>query len=176
MASKEKTARSSMKVKSFSLKSFSLIAGIVAISLASAANIVKADVVTNGNNNPIFEIVQAEIAQAKEKNYEEKWEKLGLTDAQKTELRSIKDSAKQQIQQILTPEQRQQYDNAIKSGQNKRQAFASLNITEQQKTQIKEIKDAKKAQIEALLTPEQKQQLQQMKDNWRSRRQSNNLF
>jgi periplasmic protein CpxP/Spy len=160
-----------MKVKSFSLKSFSLIAGIVAISLASAANIVKADVVTNGNNNPIFE-----IAQAKEKNYEEKWEKLGLTDAQKTELRSIKDSAKQQIQQILTPEQRQQYDNAIKSGQNKRQAFASLNITEQQKTQIKEIKDAKKAQIEALLTPEQKQQLQQMKDNWRSRRQSNNLF
>jgi periplasmic protein CpxP/Spy len=171
MASKEKTARSSMKVKSFSLKSFSLIAGIVAISLASAANIVKADVVTNGNNNPIFE-----IAQAKEKNYEEKWEKLGLTDAQKTELRSIKDSAKQQIQQILTPEQRQQYDNAIKSGQNKRQAFASLNITEQQKTQIKEIKDAKKAQIEALLTPEQKQQLQQMKDNWRSRRQSNNLF
>ncbi len=161
----------SVKAKSFSLKSFSLIAGIVAISLASAANIVKADVVAQVNTNPIVE-----IAQAKEKDYEEKWEKLGLTDAQKTQLRSIKDSAKQEIQQILTPEQRQQYENAIQSGQNKRQAFASLNLTEQQKTQIKEIKDAKKAEIEAVLTPEQKQQLQQMKDNWRSRRQSKNLF
>jgi Spy/CpxP family protein refolding chaperone len=76
-------------------------------------------------------------------------------------MKQIKDVTKAQIEAVLTPEQRVQWQTAKQNGQKMRQVFASLNLTDAQKTRIEEIKNQSKEQMKAILTPEQRQQLEQ---------------
>ncbi|MBD2185032.1 Spy/CpxP family protein refolding chaperone [Planktothrix sp. FACHB-1355] len=82
----------------------------------------------------------------------------GLTDAQKDQLRQIHESTRQQMDAILTAEQREQ----MRTAREQRQR-PSINLTEDQKTRMRTIREDAKKRMEAVLTPEQRQQLEQMR-------------
>ena len=98
--------------------------------------------------------------------------KLNLTEDQKAQMQQIKESARTQMQEILTPEQLEKLEAAKASGQKKREVLRSVNLTDAQKAEMKKVRESRKAQFEAILTDEQKAQLQEMKQNRQNRRRS----
>lgn len=81
--------------------------------------------------------------------HEKMAEKLGLTDDQKTQIKSIHQDAKAQAQ-------------AIKND--------STLTPEQKKAKMKELREQTKTKTEALLTPEQKEKMQQARANHKGKR------
>ncbi|MFM7602624.1 MAG: hypothetical protein ACKO7R_15740 [Pseudanabaena sp.] len=92
----------------------------------------------------------------------ENWKKLNLTEAQKAQMKSIRESAKARSQAVLTAEQRAIMEKARQSGDLKG-VRKSLNLTDAQKQQMKAIAEDTKAQMKNVLTPAQQQQFEQMK-------------
>jgi len=90
------------------------------------------------------------------------WKNLNLTEAQKAQIKTIRESAKTQSQNVLTAEQRAKIAEARQSGDRKG-VRKSLNLTDAQKQQMKAIGESTKAQIKNVLTPAQQQQMEQMK-------------
>jgi periplasmic protein CpxP/Spy len=135
------------------LKKLSLIAAAIALSLTATHEAVKAQ-----TNSPE---PAGQVAPSQKKDA---FEQLGLTDAQKTQLKEIRENSKSQIEAVLTPAQREQLKTSMQSGERKR-GFASLNLTSEQKTQIREIKQSSRQKMQAVLTPEQQEQLKQMRQN-----------
>lgn len=90
-----------------------------------------------------------------------KLNKLNLTPEQQEQMQRIKQSQREQINNILTPEQKARLEAARENRENRRQVFESLNLTEEQQAQIQEVRRASKQQMESILTPEQVQQLRQ---------------
>ncbi|CAN1212996.1 hypothetical protein TUMEXPCC7403_22525 [Tumidithrix helvetica PCC 7403] len=90
------------------------------------------------------------------------WKQLNLTDAQKQQLKTLHENTKQQMQSVLTDDQRAKLAAAIQSGDRKG-AWKSLNLTTEQKQKIRDIRKSSKEQSLAILTPEQKAQLAQMR-------------
>lgn len=101
-----------------------------------------------------------------------KYKGIELTEQQKAQMQAIRKNTSAQIQAILTPQQRQQFQAAMGSGQKRRSAFMDMNLSDQQKSQIREIMQSAKAQAEAVLTPEQRQQLQTVREQKRQQRQN----
>ncbi|MCV3213146.1 hypothetical protein OGM63_06340 [Plectonema radiosum NIES-515] len=154
------------------LKNLSLIAGAIALSLSATPFVVNAQ-----------KISQTPTQVKSDRNGP--FERLGLTDAQKTQIKDIRSNSRAQMEAILTSEQKQQLEAAKQAhqgqsrqergqGQRPKRGFASLNLTEEQKTKMREIRESEKNQIQAILTPEQQQKFQEFKDNMRSRRQRPN--
>jgi periplasmic protein CpxP/Spy len=94
---------------------------------------------------------------------------LNLTEAQKTQMKAIHESAKARRQSVLTPEQRTLIEKARQSGDRKG-VMKSLNLTDAQKQQMKAIAEDTKAQMKNILTPTQQQQLEQMKQQRQANR------
>jgi periplasmic protein CpxP/Spy len=92
------------------------------------------------------------------------WEQLNLSDTQKQQLKTVRDTTKQQIESLLTEEQRAKLAEAKQAGDRKG-AWRSLNLTADQKQKISEIRKRSKEQGLAILTPEQRTQLEQMRAN-----------
>ncbi len=90
--------------------------------------------------------------------------RLNLTDAQKAQMKQIRDTTRQKIDAVLTPEQRQLRDTARQNRQR-----PNLNLSADQKAQIKAIRDQARSQMDALLTPEQRQ----LRDQLRQQHQKN---
>lgn len=90
------------------------------------------------------------------------FKQLNLSDAQKQQLKTIHESSKQQVEGVLTDDQRAKLATAIQSG-NKKGAWKSLNLTSEQKQKIRDIHKSDKEQSLAVLTPEQRTQLQQLR-------------
>lgn len=90
--------------------------------------------------------------------------RLNLTDAQKAQMKQIRDTIRQKIDAILTPEQRQLRDTARQNRQR-----PNLNLSDAQKAQIKSIREDAKRQMDAILTPEQRA----LRDQYRQQRQKN---
>ncbi|WP_103670071.1 Spy/CpxP family protein refolding chaperone [Pseudanabaena sp. BC1403] len=99
----------------------------------------------------------------------EGWKQLNLTEAQKAQMKSIRESAKARSQAVLTAEQRAIMEQARQSGDRKG-VRKSLNLTDAQKQQMKAIAEDTKAQMKNVLTPAQQQQLEQMKQQRQSNR------
>jgi len=97
---------------------------------------------------------------------EMKADQLGLTDTQKAQLKQIRESTRQQVDALLTTEQKEQ----LRVAKQQRQR-PKLTLTEEQKTKMKAIRQAAKAQMDAVYTPEQKQKLQELHQQWQQRRQ-----
>ncbi|AFZ24069.1 P pilus assembly/Cpx signaling pathway, periplasmic inhibitor/zinc-resistance associated protein [Cylindrospermum stagnale PCC 7417] len=164
----EKTTRQSMK-----LKTLSFIAGAIALGLTAIPFAVEAQ---TASSSPLL------IAQAKGRG---PWQKLNLTDAQKSQLKQIRESTRAQIDQVLTAEQKAQLEKLkaerqAQRGQGQRpqqrgergkKGFAALNLSEDQKAQIKKIMESSKQQTQAVFTPEQLEQMKQFRENSRARRQ-----
>lgn len=88
--------------------------------------------------------------------------RLNLTDAQKAQLKQIRESTKSKIRAVLTTEQQTQFDAARQATGKRGGIMKSLNLTSDQKAQIKDIMKASREQMKSVLTPEQQAQLQQM--------------
>ncbi len=143
------------------LKRTSLIlAAILTVGTAGAAF---ANVETSSNNSVV-------VARAKGNKGEGKFNRLNLTDEQKTKMQQIKETARADMEKILTPAQLQQLEAAKASGQKKRGVWRTLNLTDAQKADMKKVRESKKVEIEAILTDEQKATMQEMKQMRQNRR------
>ncbi|MFB2894183.1 hypothetical protein ACE1CI_14830 [Aerosakkonemataceae cyanobacterium BLCC-F50] len=116
-----------------------------------------------------------------------KGNRLNLTDAQKTQMRQIREATRTQIENVLTQEQKdklraareqrrqQRGEQQAQQGGDRRgqrgQVWASLNLTADQQAQIKRIREESRQKMQAVLTPEQQQQMQQMRQERQNRRQ-----
>jgi periplasmic protein CpxP/Spy len=153
------------------LQKLSLIAGAFALSLTAMPFAVKAETISS---SPI-QIAQTPT-QAPRKG-EGKFNRLGLTDAQKAQMAEIRRETKAQMEAILTPQQREQLQTARQNRQGKRQVWRNLNLTDAQRNQMRQIMQTQKSKMEAILTSEQRQRLEefrQNRQNMRSRRQQMN--
>ena len=145
--------------KSDMIKKLSFLAGAIALTLSAIPFAAQAQIDSSE---------QIVVAQRQKRG---DWKnKLNLTDAQKAQMQQIKESARAEMQKILTTEQLEKLEAAKASGEKKRAVWRTLDLTATQKADLKKIKESKKAQIEAILTDEQKAQMQQMRQNRRNGR------
>lgn len=115
-----------------------------------------------------------------------KGNRLNLTDAQKTQMRQIREATRAQIENVLTQEQKDKLRAAMEQRRQQRgqqqaqqqgqrgqrgQVWSSLNLTADQQAQIKRIREESRQKMQAVLTPEQQQQMQQMRQERQNRRQ-----
>jgi periplasmic protein CpxP/Spy len=104
-------------------------------------------------------LAMTHLAQAQELGRDglghDRFEQLDLTEAQSTQLETIRNNTRSQIQAVLTPEQQTTLDNEGPRG------LKSLGFSEDQRSQIRSIREASKEEIGTVLTDEQ-QQLAQM--------------
>lgn len=158
------------------IKLMPMLAGVLVLGAVAAPFAV------NAQANPGAKLLMAQAQEGQRQGKEGKWAKLNLTDAQKQQMRQIKEETRAQIQEVLTPEQRAQMETMKQNrqGQNgqgqARQGrrggvMASLNLTDAQKASIKQIMESQKARMSQVLTAEQRQQMEQMRSQWQQQRQ-----
>ncbi|HEY9652328.1 MAG TPA: hypothetical protein V6C95_16845 [Coleofasciculaceae cyanobacterium] len=143
-----------------------MLAGAIAVTLAAAPFVANAQAITPPAQRLLLAGGKGPGQGA--------WEQLNLTQQQKDQLAQIRQQTRSQIEALLTPEQRQQYQALQENNQGRRGGLRSLNLTEEQKTQVRQIMESAKSQSQAVLTPEQQAQLQQMRQQRRQQRQQQN--
>ena len=98
---------------------------------------------------------------------------LNLTPEQLQQIGQIYINTQQQMEAVLTPEQRSRFRQAIQSGQNPRAAILSLNLRPEQLNRIRSIDQNFQQQVQVKiripLTPEQFQRLQNQFQQQRNR-------
>ena len=102
-------------------------------------------------------------------------QKLNLTDAQKTQLRDLNKSFRQDNAAFFQSfhQTREDYRAAMKAGDTAK--ANSLKATlDSQRTQMKQLRDAQDSKISTILTPDQRAQWQQLKAERAAKRQSEN--
>jgi exopolysaccharide biosynthesis protein len=92
--------------------------------------------------------------------------KLNLSDTQKAAIKKIRESSRQQMEAILSQDQKDQMKLARQNHQRPK-----LNLSDDQKTKLKAIHDDAERQILAQLNEDQKQQYQQLRQQMRLRHQ-----
>lgn len=105
--------------------------------------------------------------------------RLNLTDAQKAQMQKIREETRQQVEAVLTEQQKEQLRQAKQNRQNQQnrqnrqnQRWSQLNLTADQQARMKAIHEEAQRKMEAVLTEQQKQQLQQMRQQKQQRLQS----
>ena len=169
------------------LKSLSLVAGAIALTLTASPFVAKAQN-TSGSTPSGVEAPHNERGHL---------QKLNLSDKQKSQFDAIRSNTQKQIEAILTPEQLKKFQAEQQARQERRQQrlaqgqgqrpqgerpegkrrgdrFADLNLTADQQSQIQKIIESSKQHIQQVLTPEQQQQIKQFRDNHHSHRQQGN--
>ncbi len=99
----------------------------------------------------------------------QKQNRLNLTDDQKAKLKTIRETTRQQIEGVLTAEQRAKLQTDRGQGMKRGQGWKSLNLSADQKARIKQIRQASRSQMESVLTQEQRSQMQQYKSQRRAK-------
>ncbi|NJM48182.1 MAG: P pilus assembly/Cpx signaling pathway, periplasmic inhibitor/zinc-resistance associated protein [Alkalinema sp. RU_4_3] len=114
---------------------------------------------------------QAKRAEGGHPRMERAFKDLNLTEAQKTQMKALRESARTEMEKIFTPEQKAILEAAKKEGRkgDRREVMQSLNLTEAQKTAIKALKEKQRQSFEAILTPEQKAKLEQKRSEMKAR-------
>jgi Spy/CpxP family protein refolding chaperone len=90
---------------------------------------------------------------------------LNLTPEQQAKMQQIRQAEREQMDSILTAEQRSRLETARLNRQDPRQVFESLNLTDEQKARIEQVRRRSREQMDAILTPEQRQQMQQRRQS-----------
>lgn len=85
--------------------------------------------------------------------------RIQLSEQQQQKIASIRANVRDQIKNVLTKQQRDQIESAMKAGQPPQQAFAALQFTQKQQQDLQRIMKSSQEQMEAVLTPAQKQEL-----------------
>ncbi|EKQ70200.1 P pilus assembly/Cpx signaling pathway, periplasmic inhibitor/zinc-resistance associated protein [Leptolyngbyaceae cyanobacterium JSC-12] len=115
--------------------------------------------------------VAAQLENAPMMQNQRGWNKLNLTDAQKAQMKQMREQTQAQIEQILTPEQKAQWQSMKQNGGKKPGRMQSLNLSEAQKQQIRQIRENAKQSMQSILTPEQRAILEQQRQGMQQRRQ-----
>jgi hypothetical protein len=84
-----------------------------------------------------------------------------LSQSQEAQIDQIRAQTRQQVEGILSPEQRNQFKGTLEQGQGLRQAIAAMNLSPEQKSQLRQVFQSTRTQVSGLLTAQQKQQLMQ---------------
>ncbi|NJK59764.1 MAG: hypothetical protein HC918_05250 [Oscillatoriales cyanobacterium SM2_1_8] len=95
-----------------------------------------------------------------------KWAALNLSDAQREQLQQLRAKYRQQMQAILTPEQRAEMEAARAEGRRPN----SLNLSDAQKSQLQALRTQGREEMLAVLTPEQQTTWQNLKAQRGSRK------
>ena len=159
VVSKQKSLDRSMKAKTLSL-----IAGIFALTLTAAPFAAKA----NTTLNPPLKIAQETTTTPPHHHRGGLFAQLGLSDDQKEQIKQIHQQTRQQIKQIIHPDQQQAFKDAMQNHQGFKAARQAMNLTDDQKSQIKQIMESSREQINSVLTPDQQAKLQELRQQWRA--------
>ncbi len=92
---------------------------------------------------------------------EELKEKLDLTSTQERRIRTTFRAAFSQINDIFTPQQKQEMKEAIERGKTIRQIWSEANVSAEQRSQIKQIWQEQRETLQNIFTPEQQEILRQ---------------
>jgi Spy/CpxP family protein refolding chaperone len=84
-----------------------------------------------------------------------------LTPSQQTQLEAMSEQTQSQLENLLTPEQQAQFNNALSQGNGVRFAVQSLNLSFKERRQMTNILQRMRSEIDDILTAEQRQQIQQ---------------
>lgn len=136
------------------LKKVSLIAGIIALILVITPLSVKAET-KSLSPQIVAQVPQIAVLEI-----------LELTEAQKAQFTEIRQNTRGEIQNILNPQQQEQFQVITANMDQRMKAFRALNLNDQQKSQIRNILQSKKSQIQEIFTPEQKQKIQTLRQKW----------
>lgn len=90
---------------------------------------------------------------------------LQLSQQQINTINQIRSITSTQVQNVLTPQQRQYIQTNLQAGRNPQQVFASIRLTQQQQNQIGNIMKNSQALMLRVLTPAQKRALVQWQAN-----------
>lgn len=82
-----------------------------------------------------------------------------LSQQQEAQLQQVRLQTRAQIEQILTPEQRNQFKASLERGEGIQKAIAAMNLSTEQKSQLQTVFRSAREQFGNTLTPEQKQQI-----------------
>lgn len=96
---------------------------------------------------------------------------VSLTQEQQTQLQQLSEQTLPEVTNLLTEEQKTQFQAALAAGKGVRVAVLSVNPSTQQQKQIRGILQAKKTQINKTLTSQQKRQV--MQNLWSLQQQDN---
>ncbi|MBD2040316.1 Spy/CpxP family protein refolding chaperone [Microcoleus sp. FACHB-672] len=91
--------------------------------------------------------------------------RLNLTEEQKEQMKLIKQAEREQMNNILTDEQKARLEAAKGNRENMRQVFESLNLTSEQQAQIQELRRESIEKMKSILTAEQLQQMEQYRQS-----------
>lgn len=144
------------------LKSLSLIAGIISLSLAATPFLVKAQTTSNTS----FKVAQEMPHQGKHHKFADA---LGLTDEQKQKLKEIHEDTKAQKDKILTQAQRDAFKTAMKNHLGRKAAFEAMNLSDQQKSDLKALMKSSRERMNAVLTTDQQAKLKELRQQWHSK-------
>ncbi|AFY99141.1 Spy/CpxP family protein refolding chaperone [Calothrix sp. PCC 6303] len=84
-----------------------------------------------------------------------------LSAKQQQDIEKIRTKVRTQVKNVMTKQQIQQIEAAMKAGQNPRDAFANVKFTQQQQQSLRQIMISSQKEMEGVLTAEQKKQLQE---------------
>ncbi|MEM9151984.1 MAG: hypothetical protein AAGB19_16230 [Cyanobacteria bacterium P01_F01_bin.3] len=132
----------------FNLKKFSLVGLAAATLLASPVLVNQSAHAEGGRRGEVLE-------------------QLDLTDAQASEIESIREDAKAQMRTVLTPEQQATLENSEVRG---RRAFRQLDLSESQREQLQAIRESSREEVSEVLTSEQLEQLEELREEYEGRR------
>jgi len=147
------------------LKNISWIAGAIALTLSvTPPYAVQAQTTPPTTQPPVIETQK-----------KGPWEKLGLTDAQKDQIKTIHRATRAQFEAILTPEQLAKLNAERQAGKQEkgRRRLDTLNLTDEQKSQIQTLWKSRESQIEAILTPDQLAELKKLREAHHQKNPSN---
>lgn len=82
-----------------------------------------------------------------------------LTTQQKIQLADLASNTQTQIEKIVSPDQRNQFQTALKQGKGFDEALAAMNITPDQQRQIQGVLTSTRTQLISTFTPVQRQKI-----------------
>ncbi|WP_341527657.1 Spy/CpxP family protein refolding chaperone [Nostoc sp. UHCC 0302] len=143
-----------------------LLLGAVAIAIFTAACQSPSLNGANSPNNSTEDASSSAPAQTDTTPVSERTSGLNLTDAQKTQMKQIREQSQTKILALLSPEQQEEYKSATQ-GRDKTswRALRSLNLSTEQKQQVRQILRDQRQQTQAILTPEQRAQIKQRRSS-----------
>ena len=94
-------------------------------------------------------------------------EQLDLSDAQATQIETIKDQSRDQMRGVLTEDQQATLEGSENNG---RRAWRQLDLTDEQKEQLQAIRQSTRDEVRAVLTEEQQAQFDTLREQRRQRR------
>ena len=139
------------------LKKLSILAGAVAVAFSITPLAVNAQV----NSNAPQRVSQANRPSPPD---------LKLSQPQIQKITQIRSKTRDQIQAVLTKQQRDRIQSDLQAGKNPQQVFASIQFTQKQQEELRNIMVGSQKQMEGVLDAKQKKILNEWRASQRGQR------